>query len=358
LTACRSAPALLLWLAAATGAFAQLDKARRAELAGNLPAAEQAYETELKLRPAADTWQRLGLVRHLQNKYKEAIPAFREAVRLNPALWTSHLFLGICLYRTNQFADALAALEQAARHAPRDHPGREELDYWLGATHIARKRPLAGLRILEGLLARNPKHVAALELAVQTYTGLGSALWNEVAEEHFESPAGYEVHGNALESERNPKAALEAYRISKALAPQRPGPGLAIGRLLLLEGRAEEALAGLEHELRLAPGDPETSFYAGLAAIQLGRLHQAASWLETAARWPEQLPEAPLALAQVYLALGENAKAVQAARQAVAIAPSLASAHELLIAALSQAGLEGEIETERRRWQARQRERQ
>ena len=355
MTTFRSTLVPLLWIAAAASAFAQLDQARRAELAGNLPAAEQAYEAELKLRPSADTWQRLGLVRHLQNRFAEAIPAFREATRLNPELWTSHLFLGICLYRTNRFAEALETLERAVQHAPPKHVGREELDYWLGATRIALKQPLAGLQILERLLARNPKHVGALELAVQTYTDLGSTLWNQVAEEHFESPAGYEVHGNALESEGNSKGALEAYRISKALAPQRPGPGLAIGRLLLHEGRPEEALANLEDELRIVPGDPEASFYAGMAAIQLGQHHKAASFLETAARWAKQVPEAPLALTQVYLALRENAKAVEAARQAVAIAPSLAAAHELLMTSLSQAGLTEQMEAERRRWEVLQR---
>src|SRR5262249_57245283 len=88
------------------GGEPQVPAARQAELSGDLPAAEKAYENELKVRPTAGTWQRLGLVRHLQNNFEAAIPALREATRLDPSLWTSHLFLGICLYRTNQFAQA------------------------------------------------------------------------------------------------------------------------------------------------------------------------------------------------------------------------------------------------------------
>ena len=107
----------------------------------------------------------------------------------------------------------------------------------------------------------------ALELTVRTYADLGSALWNDVAERNFETAPGYEVHGHALESEGNIDGALEAYRQSKALSPRRDGPGLAIGRLLLRKGRAEEALAALNEELTLAPGDPETSFAAGLAGL-------------------------------------------------------------------------------------------
>jgi tetratricopeptide (TPR) repeat protein len=331
----------------------QVAVARQAEQAGDLPAAEKAYENDLKVRPAAGTWQRLGLVRHLQNKFEAAILAFREATRLDPSLWTSHLFLGICLYRTNQFAPALAALEQAHRVAARNQPGQDELDYWLGATRIALKQPLAGLQSLERLLARNPKHVEALELVVRTYADLGSALWNDVAERNFETAPGYEVHGHALESEGNLEGALEAYRQSKALIPGRAGAGLAIGRLLLRKGKAQEALAALKEELTLAPGDLETSYVAGLAAIQLGLYAQATPLLETAARGARQNPEAPMALAQVYLALREPRQAMEAARQAVAIDPASPAAHELLVAALAQAGQTEGLEQEQRRWQER-----
>ncbi|MBI1791097.1 MAG: tetratricopeptide repeat protein [Acidobacteria bacterium] len=329
----------------------QLPGARQAEVVGDLPAAERAYEAELKARPSAAAWQRLGLVRHLQNKFDAAIPALREAVRLDPSLWTSHLFLGICLYRTNQFAAALSSLEQADRLAKGSPPGREEVDYWLGATRIALKQPLAGLQSLERLLARNPKHVAALELAVRTYSGLGSALWNEVAERQFESAPGYEVHGQALESEGNLEGALEAYRQSKTLNPRRAGPGMSIGRLLLRQGKALESLAALREELSLAPADPETSYYAGLAAIQMGRYAEAAPLIETAARWARRYPEAPLALAQVYLALRDPAKAIGAARRAVDAAPRSPAAHELLVAALEQAGQKEDLAQEQRRWQ-------
>lgn len=332
----------------------QASTARQAELAGNLPAAERAYEAEVKVRPSAATWQRLGLVRHLQNKFEAAVPAFREAVRLDSTLWTSHLFLGICLYRTNQFAPALAAVEQADRMAPRNQPGRDEVDYWLGATLIAMKRQLTGLQSLERLLERNPKHVEALELATRTYADFGSELWNGVAERSFETPPGYEIHGHALESEGNVKDAIEAFRTAKGLSPERAGPGLAIGRLLLREQKAEDALGVLKQELTLAGARPETFYYAGLAAIQLGRFAEAAPHMKKAARWVRHNPEAPLALAQIHLALRDPAQAVAAAQQAVVIAPASIAAHELLTAALTQAGRTAELDQEQRRWKEQQ----
>jgi tetratricopeptide (TPR) repeat protein len=121
--------------------------------------------------------------------------------------------------------------------------------------------------------------------------------------------------------------------------------------LLLHDGKAEEALAVLKRELALPDAGAETPYYAGLAAVQLGRYAEAAPLLESAARWLPQNLDAPLALAQVYLALKEPGKAVTAARQAVAVAPASSAAHELLLAALTQTGQTQELEKEQQRWQ-------
>ena len=126
----------------------------------------------------------------------------------------------MCLYRVNNFPEAQLELERAQREVPANDPGRDEIDYWVGATLIARKQPLEGLAAIERLLARRPSRADALELAVQTYTDLGSNLWNQVAERNFDSAAGYEVHGHALEAEGKVEAALEAYHHSKALDPR------------------------------------------------------------------------------------------------------------------------------------------
>jgi tetratricopeptide (TPR) repeat protein len=311
----------------------QTSGARQSGPSENLPAIEKTYDEQLKLRPDAETWQRLGLVRHLQNKFEPAIPAFRQAIRLNPSLWTAHLFLGMCLYRTNRFAEAAAALERAARLAPAAERGRDDVDYWLGATRIATGKTLAGLQALENLLARNPKHMDALELSTRAYAEFGTALWNDVAERSFETAAGYEIHGNALESEGNREGALQAYRESQALDPKRAGPGFAIGRLLLRDGKAEDAFQVLSREALLPGAAPETLFYAGLAAIQLNRFAEAAPLLYAALPWDARQAAIPLALAQGNLGLQDRGKAAEAARRALSLQPDSAAARELLAAA-------------------------
>jgi tetratricopeptide (TPR) repeat protein len=261
-------------------ADAYLQTARAAEQAGNFAEAERAYLQAISAQPNAETWQRLGLVRHMQNKFAEAIPAFQEAVRGNPKLWGAHLFLGIDFYKINQFSSALASLESAA--ALTQH---NEIDFWLGATRLAMKQYLTGLQILERLHQRDPKNPETLRLLAQNYAEYSAALWNSVAEKSPDAPAGLEVHGRALEFEGASQAALEAYQQALELDPNRPGVHAAIGRLMLTEGKAESALAEFQRELKLRPGEPEASYQAAVALVRLKRPAEAKGFLERAAQW-------------------------------------------------------------------------
>ena len=250
----------------------------------------QALELS-EAQPSAANWQKLGLSRYLQNKYGPASAAFRQALRLDSSLWASHLFLGVSLYRTNQFPLALTSIERADRLAPKAAQGRDDVDYWLGATQIALHQSLKGLQSLERLLARNPRHSEALQLATETYAETASGLWNGVAERAFETAPGQEVHGYAVENEGNRDAALAAFRRSRDRAPQRPGPGVAIGRLLLLSGELEAAREALTRELQLDPVSGEAHLFMGLLGLRENQPELAASSLQVAAAWLPQNEE-------------------------------------------------------------------
>ncbi len=204
-----------------------LAAASKAERSGDLLAAEREYEKALATRPDAATYERLGLVRHLQNKFVEAIPAFRQSLKLQPDRWASRLFLGIDYYRTNDFARALDELKRADKLQPKNF----EVQFWLGATHLALKDFMPGLDILEALLQQQPNNLEILRLLAENCDALGATLLNKVAEVYPNSPAGLEVHAQALEFEGANDAALQVYRELQQREPNRPGIEEAIERL-------------------------------------------------------------------------------------------------------------------------------
>jgi Flp pilus assembly protein TadD len=74
----------------------------------------------------------------------------------------------------------------------------------------------------------------------------------------------------------------------------------------------------------------EAAYYRGLALLALERGQEAVPFLAEAATAATTDPEPAVALAQVYLALGDKEKAAGAARRALTIAPDSAAARELL----------------------------
>ncbi len=216
---------LLLW-AAQGSVESHVVAARKAELAGDFKSAEREYEQALATHPDPDLFQRLGLVRHLQSKYLEAISAFEQAVRLKPEAWGAHLFLGIDYYRTNQFSEALESLTKA-RRTQADNP---EVQFWLGVTYIALHRNLEGQQILEILSEKQPKNLELLRILAQSYSDSAVALHNRIVAEHPDSAWAYRIHGQALENDGFCEAAIAEYRKAEQLKPEMEGLREAIAR--------------------------------------------------------------------------------------------------------------------------------
>lgn len=209
------------------GPGTNLAAARRAEQAGQFASAELIYEELLSGRPDPELYQRLGLVRHMQNKFIPAAEAFRQALKLSPGLWGSHLFLGIDLYRLNQFEKA--DIELAA--ANRLRPNEPEILFWSGATKLARHDYMAGFEILENVLERDPTNTEVLRMLAESYATFGTSLLNGVGNRYPNSVPGLIVQGKAFEFEGAYGPAKDAYQAALALAPDRPGVREAVARV-------------------------------------------------------------------------------------------------------------------------------
>jgi tetratricopeptide (TPR) repeat protein len=204
-----------------------LSAAHAAEQAGDFATAEAIYVQLVAQQHDAGLYQRLGLVRHMQNKFGPASQAFEEAVKLDPSLWSSQLFLGIDLYRMNRFSEADDHLTAANRL----HPDESEVLYWSGATKIARHDYMAGFEILESLLKRDPSNAEVLRMLAESYANFGTGLLNQVGEKYPNSPAGLTVQGKAFEFEGAYGPALDCYRAALALAPGRAALRESIARV-------------------------------------------------------------------------------------------------------------------------------
>lgn len=231
-----------------------LQEARAAEQSKNFEQSAEAYQQILKIRPKwALIHQSLGVVRHLQSRYPEAITALEQALKLEPSLWGSHLFLGMDYYRTNQFLKAIPSLEQSIKLNPK--LAENEARFWLGSSYLALERFDEALEQFRRLAELKPRDLEALFSLAQAYTRFATALFTRISEMDPESAEAHRLQGEWFEWQEKAEEAIAEYLVVARLRPDWEGMRLAVGKLYFKNGDFRNAARQFEEELRIAPGD-------------------------------------------------------------------------------------------------------
>ncbi len=156
---------------------ALLAAARQAEGQKDFAAASRHYQEILRIEPGwALIHQSLGISYHFQNRYSEAIAAFRKALAFDESLWGAHLFLGMDYYRTNQFRKAVPALERSV--ALNAKMAGVEAGLWLGLSYVALGRSEDAIRRWEA----GPRDVERLYHLVRAYDRRAAELFEHIGQ--------------------------------------------------------------------------------------------------------------------------------------------------------------------------------
>jgi Flp pilus assembly protein TadD len=100
-----------------------------------------------------------------QEKTKEAIEAWKQAISIDPKLPGPHFNLGLTLVRTGDYASAIAPLRQALRLEPNNDAARRALAIAL----MGQETFAEASREIAQLLFRSPQDAALLELAAKSF---------------------------------------------------------------------------------------------------------------------------------------------------------------------------------------------
>ena len=93
----------------APSADRQRETAISLEQQGQLPEAEAAWRALLSVHPRnAEAYANLGLLEARQEHYAEAVPLYRKAIALDPAIPGLQLNLGLSLFKSGAMKDAAA----------------------------------------------------------------------------------------------------------------------------------------------------------------------------------------------------------------------------------------------------------
>ncbi|WP_150133141.1 tetratricopeptide repeat protein [Acidisarcina polymorpha] len=380
--------------------FAKLDAAARADK-HSLPAyALAAYarclaatQPELaiaKMRAAvtadpgnSELHDELGSLYVRRQAWPDAEQQFAEAARLNPALASAHLHLGLAL-QAQQKPGALAELSSASQLAPDDptigvefgkalsasdqdaqaiaiyrhlldlHRGSAQVEYQLALALQRTNNVEAALPLFEKVVTADPNNAEAL-------TNLGLALTQvqrakdavpRLQQAVTLSPGMVTAHQNLAGAyiQLNQIAdAIIQLRIALKLAPESPQLHYNLGLAFKMQDDAGSAIPELEIAEKENPSAPEPPYVLGVLYMQSGRYADAAAELDRSLKLQPTNGDGWATLGSVDAKLEKLPEAAAALEEAIRQCPQQPDPHLTLATVLAKQGQTAEATAERKK---------
>ncbi|HEX8889036.1 MAG TPA: tetratricopeptide repeat protein [Pyrinomonadaceae bacterium] len=226
------------------GRPAEAESLARRAVDAALALAKGANVKSVENERASDALVLLGVVLAVRNDDAGALKAIQQAVQLAPNNFDAQLALGRALFGMGDDAGATRAFRAAVALKPSD----TQALFFLATTLEHNGDMDAALAAYRELVARQPR-------TAEGHLGLGVLLLKR---------SGAEADEGVRELER-------ALEINPDLYEAR----VALGRVLITRGRANDAVEHLRRAAELAPGNPEPHYQLSLAYRRLGRKDEA-----------------------------------------------------------------------------------
>ena len=278
---------------------------------GKYDEAVAAYESALKLAPNQTMiLLNLGIAHYRAGKFDQAVAAFQRLLEQRPDVTQARQLYGLSLSALGRDEEAVKQLEQTLDAAPPDAAAL----YSLGLAYLRLGKP--GFRATLERLAAFPAGLPALHL-LQGQAFLRDLEFEKALEElqsaaqlnpdlprlHFsiglahhqlghnkEAVAAFEEEAkrspqdfatiyylaDALEKDGNVSAARRQVEAALTLDAQSPEANGLLGKILLKQGKAAEAVKPLEFAAAKKTDDPELRYTLARVYQQLGRREDAA----------------------------------------------------------------------------------
>lgn len=322
----------ILWLFLVGIAAAQDAPRVRAlllEQQGKYAQAEQIWGAMLRAQPRnAEALAHIGLDEARQDHYDRAIPNYRKALVLDPAIPGLRLNLGLAYFKSSHFKEAA---QQFAIELGK-HPGDLRLNTLLGMAYYGAAQYADAVPYLRTAAAADAKSLP-LRLALAH-----SCMWSrqpkcvmdvykEILALNADSAEADMLAGEALDEMGDNAGALAQFRAAERANPKEPDVHFGIGYMLWTQKQYAEAGKEFEAELANDPQHSECRAYLGDVYLQLNEYPKAQAELEKAVVTDPKLELIHLDLGIIYAQDGRNQDALRELRKAIELDPHDADPH-------------------------------
>ena len=310
------------------------------------PKAIPLLQRLLRLRPNDSTTHgMLAVLYYQQGNCAQALAHFEGAAALFRSQVDGLHAQAICLVRVKQFEKARNVLKRTVE-LKRDEPRELRL---LASVELMAHEPEAALGTIQPLLNSDVQDADTLELASAAYEAVHDTekAVNALRQAILLQPNNSDLYvdfANLSAAHQSFKVGINAVNDGLAIQPQSAALYFARGMLYAQTGEYDKAEADFESAYRLDPSQSLTSAAQGMLAVQQSDLQGALDIIE---KKLAQKPNDPILLyvqADVLTQQGAGTGtpkydlAMQSAKRAVQLNPSLAPAHAVLARLYLQSG--------------------
>lgn len=248
--------------------------------AGRFAQAETEFRAAIDSNPGlSEARVNLGLALFLQGKYRLSVDELEQAAHALPDLPAAHLFLGLGHLKLGASDQAIAALSRSLEL----EPANVEAHRALAACHLAKGDYASAVQEFQAAFSHSPDRTEAWYLLGRDYMGLMSDLAGRLVVEQPDSVWATRLGADMLALSEAWEAAGNYYATAVAKRSDLPGLHSALGSVRLRLGQLGEAAASFEDELRTDPRSEQALL--GLAEISLARGDAASALERVAAVW-------------------------------------------------------------------------
>ncbi len=349
----------ILALAAATclgQATADVDNQRRTAFAleqeGKNSEAEAAWRALEKVRPEnPESYAHLGLLEARQQHYKEAVPLYRKALALNPAMPGLQLNLGLALFKADELKPAIQTFEALLKREPSSSPEAQRLTVLIGMAHYGLKEYAAAVPYLQEATAGEPQNLpfrlllAHSCLASKQYQCVLD-VYHEILTLNAESAEADMLAGEALDEMQDHFGATQQFRAAVKANPQEPNVHFGLGYLLWGQGQFAEAAQEFQAELANVPNHVQALAYLADADMQLNHPEVARPLVEKTIRIDPAIEMAHLDLGILDADAGRRQDALRELKVAARLSPADVKVHWRLARLYQAMGRKDEADAE------------
>ena len=245
-------------------------------------------------KKTADYWFNQGYYHHQSAMYKDAIEAYKQAIRIDPDYADTHNNLGAAYGNSGMYKDAIEAYKQAIRINPDFAMAHINLGYAYGNLGMYKEE----IEAYKQAIRIDPDYA-------NTHNNLGAAYGNSG------------MYKDAIEAYK------QAIRINPDFAMAHNNLGVTYSK----SGMYKDAIEAYKQAIRINPAYADTHINLGYAYGNLGMYKEEIEAYKQAIRINPDFAMAHYNLGNTYFESGMYKEAIEALKQALRIDPDYADAH-------------------------------